>query len=509
MPTQVEIPEVGLVEFPDSMDQVAISAASKKLYEQKAGGGVYSSPGRKPGQAEANADYINKNTPKADADGFFSSAYKTSGLEGLWEAAKAVHEGRAPVPSFEHPLMTGLRMIGAIPEQVEEVGEKVGTQLADGNYGGAAGSVAGIVGPIVAPELLSGTAGAAKKIGAAAKSAGSKALTAASNPAVRDVVGIVSPRAGKVLDTLDRGKRIVDAVRPKGAPAPAPAATSAPTSPTPAPISPTPPPTPKPPAKAVPISGEPNVVWDPQRGHVDVTTGKAPTGPAPKAEAAPAPKPAPKPSASETLRAKAKAAAEKPTLSDAFAAKARATRAANVEPIAKALLENGMGDADLSSILTDVNKAAQLRAVAKSVGVDDLPRDLKGTVKALQEKLSELQPDKPRSASQTLRAKTAAAKNTESSASKALRAKTATAQAGKAKRIKDALKEKPKWTMEQMQEYIAKGFVTGDPKTPGTPVWGSSGAIWGEPVRSGLSTRIRRTPGFVEGSPRAKRFSGR
>lgn len=152
------------------------------------GKGVYASPGRKPGQAEANQKYIDENS-QHDADGFLASAFKTSGLQGLWDAANAIHEGRAPVPGFEHPLMTGLRMIGAIPGQLKETGEKVGQQLADENYSGAAGSVAGLVAPLLVP-------GAAKSVTESAPMAVAKAAVKAGGPKVALGVGKIGLGAG-------------------------------------------------------------------------------------------------------------------------------------------------------------------------------------------------------------------------------------------------------------------------------------------------------------------------
>ncbi len=155
------------------------------------GKGVYASPGRKPGQEEANQKYIDENT-QHDADGFLASAFKTSGLQGLWDAANAIHEGRAPIPSFEHPLMTGLRMIGAIPAQLKETGEKVGQQLADENYSGAAGSVAGVVAPLLVP-------GAAKAV---TESAPAAIVRGAVKAGGKDLLkGSAKIGAGAVLDT--------------------------------------------------------------------------------------------------------------------------------------------------------------------------------------------------------------------------------------------------------------------------------------------------------------------
>jgi hypothetical protein len=100
------------------------------------------------------------------------------------------------------------------------------------------------------------------------------------------------------------------------------------------------------------------IVWDPNRGHIDTATGKAPTS-EPQVQTIPFAKEMPP--------------------AEQFAAAARGTRAQNVAKLAGAMKDLGVDPETLPSILTDVNKAAQFRAVAKSLGID-LPKDITKTV---------------------------------------------------------------------------------------------------------------------------------
>lgn len=88
-----------------------------------------------------------------------------------------------------------------------------------------------------------------------------------------------------------------------------------------------------------------------------------------------------------TIAGTAKVVTKNMTLPEQMAQRARDLRAPITDKLSAALTEAGIDAEALPSILTDVRKAAQLRALAKTLGIDDLPKDLTRTVEELRDKM--------------------------------------------------------------------------------------------------------------------------
>lgn len=117
-----------------------------------------------------------------------------------------------------------------------------------------------------------------------------------------------------------------------------------------------------------------------------------------KAEASPATAEQPAPDATQTPTIHAIPATE--TVGpEVHKAQARTTRAANIEALAKEMQD--VDPDQLPLILKNPSAAAKLRDLAKSVNVE-LPKDLRKTVGALQERLVQLRKAKPKAAASVI-----------------------------------------------------------------------------------------------------------
>ncbi len=153
MPQQIEF-DGAVHEFPDDFTEADIQKALKS--EPKTG--VYSSPGRKPGQQEKNDAYVKANTP-APTPGILSSFANATGIPDLIQSIGEQHQRMQTQPMWdtikdEASMMNPVNLIKGVVGQTVKTGKTVGNQLAEGNYSGAAGSVAGAIAPILIPEAI-------------------------------------------------------------------------------------------------------------------------------------------------------------------------------------------------------------------------------------------------------------------------------------------------------------------------------------------------------------------
>lgn len=251
MPTVINIPDVGPVSFPDSMDDAAIEAASAKLHSEHVGPSAPAFKGN-PARNQRQAQ-VSQSTPKATEQQRRDTVPDTSNplnptnyvYNGVTQAGKGAQEFKRgdytqgisdmmrgvgttaapfalPTAAATAPLATLLGIAGSGIGSAVTGGAARALGASDGvsSLAEDAGSIVGGSAAMGAPKIKALAGDAVNGIGGLM----SKVYDFATHPVVRNAAGVASPKVGKAIDLAETLKNVYDAVKQAQAQSPAPPA---------------------------------------------------------------------------------------------------------------------------------------------------------------------------------------------------------------------------------------------------------------------------------------------
>jgi hypothetical protein len=217
----IDIPNVGQVNFPDSMSEGEVNAAAKKLFDESSAAakpqdtGVVSSFKRGLEQTGSSFQTALESATKGGEEAAMRAQERQSDIQRrLGEGASL--ERLQDVYKQQGLLAAAKELGGQIPSALAEQAPNIGATIAGGLTGAAAGSLAGPVGTVVggitgafAPSFVQQYGGNIQRQAAAQQSEGKPldiSRTAAAGTAVPqaalDVVGTLIPLGGNIVSKI-------------------------------------------------------------------------------------------------------------------------------------------------------------------------------------------------------------------------------------------------------------------------------------------------------------------
>jgi hypothetical protein len=217
----IDIPNVGQVNFPDSMSEGEVNAAAKKLFDESSAAakpensGVISSLKRGAEQLASSGQTAYESITKGGEEAAMRAQERQSDIQRrLGEGASL--ERLQDVYKQQGLLAAAKELGGQIPSALAEQASNIGATIAGGLTGAAAGSLAGPVGTVVggitgafAPSFVQQYGGNIQRQAAAQQAEGKPldiSRTAAAGTAVPqaalDVVGTLIPLGGNIVSKI-------------------------------------------------------------------------------------------------------------------------------------------------------------------------------------------------------------------------------------------------------------------------------------------------------------------